>query len=142
MKYEKELRKIRNELGENTKIIELSPNKQIVINLDDFERRIDEHVTSENPSQIISEAQNANDYLNSMCIISGKKEPLSLRKAEINNSLLKNSKYGQMSMSGGTILPPIDESSKMKLKKIESFQESAAATKKQFFERSYTSLNH
>jgi len=27
MKYEKELRKIRNELGENTKIIELSPNK-------------------------------------------------------------------------------------------------------------------
>jgi hypothetical protein len=36
MRYEKELRRIRNELGENTRVIDLAPNKQIVINLDDF----------------------------------------------------------------------------------------------------------
>jgi hypothetical protein len=36
MRYEKELQRIRNELGENTRVIDLTPNKQIVINLDVF----------------------------------------------------------------------------------------------------------
>jgi hypothetical protein len=34
MKYEDELRQIRHELGQDVKVIELSANKQIVVNLE------------------------------------------------------------------------------------------------------------
>ncbi len=34
MKYEKELKQIRHELGEDVRVVEISPNKQIVVNLD------------------------------------------------------------------------------------------------------------
>ncbi len=34
MKYEKELKQIRHELGEDVRVVEISPNKQIVVNLE------------------------------------------------------------------------------------------------------------
>ena len=84
MRYEKELRQIREELGETTKIIELSPNKQIVINLDDFEKRFDEHLSSQNPSQIIDDANYVNTFVNSMSINGNLDIELSKRKDELN----------------------------------------------------------
>ena len=64
MRYENELRKIRQELGENTKVIELAPNKQIVINLEEYGQAID--LSSKNPSTLMQDANQVNSLLNSM----------------------------------------------------------------------------
>jgi hypothetical protein len=97
MRYEKELRRIRNELGENTRVIDLTPNKQIVINLDDFGQSVGPQLSSLNQSTVIQDANQLNSHINSMILRAGPQShqgesilesELEKRKSVINHSLL------------------------------------------------------